>query len=249
MILTLRHPSAVPTVADDAARAVAKDVCLLNLRLAMPNLFAIQFVTISSRRAAKSRDETSHRVIPVNRDDAETVAVNQVAMIRVVVSLAAAKAREPNLKLEIRCVKMNAVTNNVDESPVEVNLAVLNIVAVNPIVVKEAAVRDGLEGVGEGRGEEAAGERRERPPRPARQPAPPREDDRDDDKDFEDPSDMASLGDDEDGDNRHPKIPTWAESLAIIAANMDNHRRSEGQHRGGGHRGGGRPRGGGGGRR
>lgn len=46
------------------------------------------------------------------------------------------------------------------------------------------------------------------------------------------------------GPNRHPKIPTWNDSLdAIIAANMENHRRSD--SRGGPARG--RPRGGGGG--
>lgn len=150
MILMLRHPSVVPTVVDDVARAVAKDVHLPILQLAMPNLFAIRFVTISSRLAAKSRAATNHRVIPANREDAATVAVNQVAMIRVVVSPAAAKAREPKRRREIRCAKMNAVTNNVDESPAEVNQAVVKRVAVNPIVVKEAAVRDGLKEVAKG---------------------------------------------------------------------------------------------------
>ncbi len=49
----------------------------------------------------------------------------------------------------------------------------------------------------------------------------------------------------EGGPNRHPKIPTWVDSLeAIISANMENHRRLDSQ-RGGPSRGG-RPRNGGG---
>lgn len=53
----------------------------------------------------------------------------------------------------------------------------------------------------------------------------------------------AELEDDGTGTNRHPKIPTWADSLeAIISANMENHSRND--HRGGGGRG--RPRGNGG---
>ena len=84
-------------------------------------------------------------------------------------------------------------------------------------------------------------EPRQRPPRVAE--APRRElsavsDDLDDEVDS---SLAAEL--EEGGPNRHPKIPTWADSLeAIISANMDNHRRGEGQ-RGGAPRGG-RPRGG-----
>lgn len=156
MIRTLRHPSVVPTVADDAARAVAKDVHLPILQLAMPNLFVIRFVTISSRRAAKSLAGTSHLVIPASHAGAGTVAVNQVAMIQLVGSQGAAKAREPKRPREIRCARMNAVTNNVDENPVEVSQAAVNQAAVNPLVVKEAAVRDGLKGVAKDVEKEAA---------------------------------------------------------------------------------------------
>ena len=87
-----------------------------------------------------------------------------------------------------------------------------------------------------------AREGRTRPPRDAarREPVAPV-----DDLDNQvDSSLAAELEDDGTGTNRHPKIPTWADSLeAIISANMENHRRND--HRGG-PRGGGRPRGNGG---
>ncbi|MGN6545161.1 MAG: hypothetical protein ACTHK7_08950, partial [Aureliella sp.] len=89
--------------------------------------------------------------------------------------------------------------------------------------------------------------RREQRPRPHRATEAPRRDlaaTTSEDLDDEVDSSLAAELE-EGGPNRHPKIPTWADSLeAIIGANMDNHRRIESQ-RGGASRG--RPRGGGGG--
>lgn len=83
-------------------------------------------------------------------------------------------------------------------------------------------------------------EPRPRPTREARRDAVAPADDLDNQVDS---SLAAELEDDGTGTNRHPKIPTWADSLeAIINANMENHSRSD--HRGGGSRG--RPRGNGG---
>ncbi len=82
-------------------------------------------------------------------------------------------------------------------------------------------------------------EGRQRPPREARREPIAAVDDLDNQVDS---SLAAELEDDGTGTNRHPKIPTWADSLeAIISANMENHSRSD--HRGGSR---GRPRGNGG---
>ncbi len=87
-------------------------------------------------------------------------------------------------------------------------------------------------------GRPARGEGRQRPPRePRREPVA----DVDDLDNQVDSSLAAELEGDGTAGNRHPKIPTWADSLeAIISANMENHSRSD--HRGGR----GRPRGNGG---
>lgn len=87
-------------------------------------------------------------------------------------------------------------------------------------------------------------EPRQRPPRAAE--APRRELAATTSEDLDDEVDSSLAAElEEGGPNRHPKIPTWADSLeAIIGANMDNHRRIESQ-RGGASRG--RPRGGNGG--
>ncbi len=72
-------------------------------------------------------------------------------------------------------------------------------------------------------------EGRSRPPREARREPVAPVDDLDNQVDS---SLAAELEGDDGAGNRHPKIPTWADSLeAIINANMENH--SRGDHRGG----------------
>ena len=87
-------------------------------------------------------------------------------------------------------------------------------------------------------GRPARGEGRQRPPREARREPVAAADDLDNQVDS---SLAAELEGDDGSGGRHPKIPTWADSLeSIISANMENHSRSD--HRGGR----GRPRGNGG---
>lgn len=87
-------------------------------------------------------------------------------------------------------------------------------------------------------GRPARGEGRPRTPREPRREPVAAVDDLDNQVDS---SLAAELEGDDASGNRHPKIPTWADSLeSIISANMENHSRSD--HRGGR----GRPRGNGG---
>lgn len=104
---------------------------------------------------------------------------------------------------------------------------------------REGRSSEGRERSSEGREGRSGREGRQRPARePRREAVAPV----DDIENQVDSSLAAELEGEAESGNRHPKIPTWADSLeAIISSNMENHRRSD--HRGGGGSRGGRPRG------